>query len=590
LEEYLNRVDFGNLNIGVVAAADFYFGKPLGDLTAAEAAFIAGLPKNPTRLNPHRSLSATQSRQRTVLRRMRDNGWLGAEAYARAVAEPAKLNPPDRVFHAPHFVDFALRRFASPCAPRRTTLDLDLNRVIERKLREELRGLRDRSVRNGSVVVIDNASGGVLALVGSEDYFAPGEGQVNGAWSARSAGSTLKPFTYLIALERGATPATIYADVPTEFSTSAGIYRVENYAKRCSGPVSLRQALACSLNIPAVRALNEIGGPSVLHRRLLDWGFTSIDRLPDRYGLGLTIGNAEVRLLELTNAYASLARLGEYRPWRIFLDQPAESSRQSADARTCWQIADILSDNAARIPAFGANSALRFDFPVACKTGTSTDYRDNWAMGYTPEFTVGVWIGNFDGSAMRGVSGVTGAAPVLHAVFEHLHERFGTSWYAPPPGLVECDIHAWTGHRVAQARSESRRERFLAEHLPPMESPEDYDSSGRVKLPVEYAAWLADGGDAFAQRAAVNAAPGALQIMEPKSGTVFVLDPDLPGSQRVRLVAAGGSAIEWRCESLNWHARGAQTETVLVEGEHRVEAIDSSTGMRAATWIRVKSL
>lgn len=587
LTEYLNRVDFGHLNVGIAAASDYYFGKPLGDLTDAECAFLAGLPKNPYRLSPHRSLTATQSRQRVVLRRMHDNGWLTDDAFALATAEPPKVRPPQRQFLAPHFIDLALREADLTSARVRTTIDLDLNEFAQARLAEQIAGLRDSNVHNGAVVVIDNATSSVLTLVGSENYFAPGTGQVNGAWSPRSAGSSVKPFTYLLALERGATPATVYADVPTEFATPTGLIRVDNYSRRCSGPVSLRSALAGSLNIPAVRALNDIGGPETLLHRLQAGGLTSLTRTSSEYGLGLTIGNAEVRLLELANAYASLARMGQFRPWRIFADEPLPPARQIGDARACWLIADILNDNTARIPSFGASSALRFDFPVACKTGTSTDYRDNWAMAYTPEFTVGVWVGNFDGSAMRGVSGVSGAAPVMHAVMAHLHTRFGTSWFATPPEVVTADVQPLTGRRIEKGWPTGVREKFLAEHLPPVESVDDYDDDGRVRLPAVYAEWLASSENSLGTQAL---AADPLRIISPAPGTTFVIDPDLPSSRHVRLVAKGSPDTRWQSETLGVTAQGREAQAILSEGEHHLSVIDPATGSRAETWIRVKSL
>jgi penicillin-binding protein 1C len=585
LEEYLNRVDFGNLNIGLGAASEYYFGKPLNDLSEAEAAFLAGLPKNPSRLNPHHALMATQTRQHTVLRRMHDNGWITAEQFDRSVSEPPRLLPQHRQFRAPHFVDLIIGNVAGT-GKVKTTLDLGLNEFVERKLRDQLEPLRSLNATNGAAVVIDNASGEVLALVGSEDYFAPGFGQFNGAIARRSPGSTIKPFTYLLALERGATPATIYPDVPTEFRTATGNYRVDNYQRKCAGPVTLRSALACSLNIPAVHALNSIGGAEVLHRRLRDFGFTTLDRTPGEYGLGLTLGNAEARLLELTNAYAALARLGEFRSWRALAEGGSPVSRQVADPRVCWLLTDILSDNGARIPSFGADSPLRFSFPVACKTGTSTDYRDNWAMAYTPEFTVGVWVGNFDGSPMRGVSGVTGAAPLMHAIVDHLHTRFGTTWYSAPPNVVECDVHSLTGKRLVSSCVEARREKFLGERLPELESSNDYDERGRTILDPVFSEWLASTENSLGDRVAVRREPGALQIVAPVPGTTFVIDPDLPASRRARLSVLGASGVEWRSDSLVC----TNGEAVLAEGEHRLVAIDLGTGARAETWIRVKSL
>ena len=252
---------------------------------------------------------------------MRENRWLTAEEFDRAMHEPVHLQPPSRTFRAPHFVDLVLAQLGNATTAR-TTLDLPLNERVESIVREQVAKFAEKNLRNASAVVIDNASGDVLALVGSENYFAPGTGQVNGAWSPRSAGSTIKPFTYLLALEHGATPASVAADVPALFDTPTGSYHPENYTRRCGGPVRYRDALANSLNIPAVRVLAAIGGPPVLHARLLDLGFTSLTKPVAEYGLGLTIGNAEVRLLELTNAYACLARLGNAKPYRLLATQP----------------------------------------------------------------------------------------------------------------------------------------------------------------------------------------------------------------------------------------------------------------------------
>jgi penicillin-binding protein 1C len=631
LAAYLNRLDFGNLNIGVAAAANYYFAKPLADLSDAEAAFIAGLPKNPTRLNPHRSFKAAKRRQETVLRRMHEAGWLTAEQSTRAIAELLHLRPPRRVFHAPHFVDLVLHEAiaasvhdrrshpwtkkarstggASRSAPPspaeisdghrptlQTTLDLALNRVVEDAVRARLAALRGKNVRNAAAVVLDNVSGDVLALVGSENYFAPGTGQVNGALAPRSAGSTLKPFTYLLALERGGTPATVVADVPATFATPTGIFQPENYQRRCLGPVSYRLALANSLNIPAVRVLAGNGGPAALRDRLSAWGLTTLDRRAEDYGLGLTIGNAEVRLLELANAYATLARMGDAKPWRALSENArrstlnAQRSMNAHTASAAWLVADILADNAARACSFGLHSALRFDFPVACKTGTSTDYRDNWAIGYTPEFTVGVWVGNFDGSTMRDVSGVTGAAPILHDVFEHLHTKFGTTWFATPPGIVERRVHPLTGHLVTDARADGVTEKLFRDRLPPAESADDYDANGRVKLGAEYRAWSESNAAASAADATVADAVPELRLLTPLPGTTFLLDPDLPSSARVPLAAEGVGQVTWQSDSVECRVIDGKPMALVREGEHRLTVRDAATGRTVETWIRVKAL
>ncbi len=617
LAAYLNRLDFGNLNIGVAAAANYYFAKPLADLSDAEAAFIAGLPKNPTRLNPHKSFKAAKRRQETVLHRMHQAGWLTAEQSGRAIAEALHLQPPRRLFHAPHFVDLVLgeimwdglpaHRGRSAGGPRedglearptlRTTLDLALNRTVEDSVRTRLAALRRKNVRNDAAVVLDNATGDVLALVGSENYFAPGTGQVNGALAPRSAGSTLKPFTYLLALERDGTPATVVVDVPVTFPTPTGIFCPENYDRHCSGPVSYRDALANSLNIPAVRVLAANGGPAALRDRLRAWGLTTLEKPAHEYGLGLTIGNAEVRLLELTNAYATLARMGEWRPWRVRAEnverRTSNIEHRMDGARTpdaAWLIADILCDPAARARTFGLHSALRFDFPVACKTGTSSDYRDNWAIGYTPEFTVGVWVGNFDGTTMREVSGVTGAAPILHDVFEHLHVKFGTTWFSTPPQIVERQVQPLSGHLVAEPRPDTVSEKFLRDQLPPLESPDDYDADGRVKLGPEYLAWSQSNEAALTAKASVERNAPELRLVSPLPGTTYLLDPDLPSSGRVPLTAQGIGPLTWRSDSVECRIIDGKPMALLREGEHRLTVRDAATGRTAETWILVKAL
>ena len=604
LAAYLNRLDYGNLRGGCDAAARHYFGKAPADLSAAEAAFLAGLPQAPSRLNPRARFAGAKRRQEWILGRMHTLGWLTTEDFHRALAEPVQLAPAWREFAAPHFVDMVLDRAAlAPRHPQHvmTTLDLGLNRFVEQTLRTQLARLREQQVGNGAAVVLDNRTGAVLALIGSEDYFAPAAGQVNGAWSPRSAGSTLKPFTYALAFERGATHASIVADVPCEFPTATGVFRPVNYDHHCHGPVRHRLALANSLNIPAVKVLDELGGAAVLHERLRACGLTTLSRPAEFYGLGLTLGNAEVRLLELANAYACLARLGEWRPYRLV--ESAGDSKPSAQVisrEAAWLVADVLSDNHARALAFGLETPLRFDFPVACKTGTSTDYRDNWAVGYTPEFTVAVWAGNFDGTPMRGVSGVTGAGPVLQEIFQHLRARFGTTWYAPLAGWVQREVHPLTGKIVTDASRLLRskdvspvREWFPADRLPPVQSADDFDASGRLLLAAEYSAWLESGDNWLGNRVVLARGQpvSALRVLSPAPGTVFYLDPDLPDSaRRITLQVNGGRDCQWESESLTFERIAGQFRALLTEGRHRLTVRDTASGTRAETWVDVRKM
>lgn len=613
LEAYLNRLPYGNLHTGIRTAARGYFDKPLGDLSVAEAALLAGLPNNPTRLNPYRNPEGARKRQRVVLRRMREAGFITEQEHELALAEPLRYAPrgASAAFRAPHVVDLMLTRpggdAATPTAgPVRTTIDLDLQEQVEHLLQNLLASVETRSGKvssgsaQGAVVVIENATGEVRALAGSRSYFESQGGQINGAWAARSAGSTLKPFTYLLALERGRSPATILDDLPVEYITPSGSYRPVNYNRQCRGPVTLRKALANSLNIPAVRVLDSLGGPAVLNGTLRDLGFTSLDADASRYGLGLTLGNAEVRLLELTNAYSCLARLGEYRPWRLRADGDPVPPVRRFSRESCYLIADILSDDDARADAFGYHSTLRLPFRAAAKTGTSTDYRDNWTVGFTPLYTVGVWVGHFDNTPMQNVSGVSGAGPVFHAVMLHLHRTAAPGWYARPGTLVEAPVDLLNGLRPPADGPLPRRvhpEWFRAGTVP-AEAPADaYDAEGRTLLPPHYAQWLRTEGTALANEAAartiLSSPSTALRIISPTPGATAYLDPDLPGGgSRFPLRVEGGhdEPLEWSSETLDIEERNGQPMLVLRPGTHRVKVKDPKTGRQAFSELKVESL
>jgi len=595
LEEYLNRLDYGNLQVGIAAASRYYFAKPPSDLSAAEAAFLAGLPQAPSRLDPHDHFADAQARQRWVLGRMRTDGALDEDAYTRALVQKVALTAPPGNFAAPHFVDLLLQRrgvLPAQGGPLRTTLDLSLNQFVEARLANQLARIADKHATSGAVVVIENATGGVLALVSSGDYFRPGVGQFNGAWTIRSPGSAVKPFTYLLALEHGANPGTIVPDIPTDFSTDTGLYSPNNYNHRFYGPVSLRFALGNSLNVASIRALQLAGGPEVLHRRLYDLGITTLDHEIADYGLGLTLGNGEVRLLELTNAFAAIGRLGLYKPYRLLLREEPENGpgRRVCDARASWLVADMLSDNSARAASFGLNSLLSFDFPVACKTGTSSNYRDNWVLACTPEYTVGVWVGNMDGSPMRGITGVTGAAPLMHEVMVHLHDQRGTSPFARPDGITDYRIQPLTGRLAAAGDTAAVMEKCLWEPEPGRAT--DFDAQGRVVLPADYAQWMNSPQNALGSLVTCATTAQELHILQPPPGATYFLDPDLPAdAQWVPLRAVALGSIAWSCDSLPCEQSGDRQRVQLSKaGKHIITARDTTTGRTVETWIDVREL
>ncbi len=577
--EYLSRVSYGNLFTGCEVAAQGYFHKPLAHLTPAECAFLAALPQAPGRLNPFRNATAVSPRQQRILARMHELGWLSDEALAVAKTQPLVLQRFNGGFAAPHAVELLQAHIPEPHQPPTTiltTLDPALQSYAETVITTRLTTLRQYHVEHAAAVVLENATGHILALVGSRDYFASDGGQIDGAWVPHSPGSALKPFTYALAFERGATPASIVADLPIEFKTETGLYRPENYDHRLYGPMTYRSALGNSLNISAVRVLRSIGGAPTLLMALQNLGLSTLTEPAEHYGLGLTIGNAPVRLVELTNAYATLARLGLAMPWSL-VPQQVTGQRVLSEHST-YMVADVLSDNQARVLTFGPRSPLQMPFRVACKTGTSTSYRDNWALGYTPEYTIGVWAGNFEGQPMEGVSGVTGAAPILRDLFIHLHEATPLTWYTEPPGLERGRIDPRTGHRLTVNSPPSRLSRedlWPIEHPPSTAVASDYDAQGRALLPLDYAAWLTTPsnwlGDLATTARSEESLPSPLKILSPTDGLVVHLDPDVNGGQgRLLLQALPEVGATWHCETLKLIQEGKHTFAQLNAGTHRL--------------------
>lgn len=629
LAAYLNRLPYGNQFTGARAAARGYFGKPLGDLSLAECALLAGLPNRPSTLDPWRNPEGARRRQRWVLGRMAEEGYVGGAELAAALREEPRLLPGHRgAFHAPHFTELLLAREsraieearAQGAARLRTTLDLPLQHFVEQAVAAELARLAQEAGEaddiQAAVVVVENRSGEVLALSGSRAFFGSAAGQINGTWRPRSAGSTLKPFTYALALGEGATAATVLPDTPVEYITPTGAYQPVNFDRRFRGPVSMRHALANSLNVPAVRLLEQIGGAARLHACLVeDLRFTGLAPDPAEYGLGLTLGNAEVRLLELANGYAALARLGLWRPLRFLRPQDDESDRPDRvdpskeegfvrvfDEGAAWLVADILSDQRARIAAYGPGSPLDLPFRAAAKTGTSTDFRDSWTLGYTPDYTVGVWVGRFDNRPLRQISGAMGAAPIFHQVMRRLHRDREPRWYDPLPDAARLSVDRHSGKRPPEGvdlpGTRRREEWFLAGSLPETASPEDYDAEGRTRLPLAYADWWKDPAnplqaEAFLEPPSPEASAPPLLILSPLEGTVAFIDPDLPrGGARFPLRAAGAEAAEteWSSETLSVERDGGESWLVLQPGEHEIVARHPRSGRTATARFAVRAL
>jgi penicillin-binding protein 1C len=430
---------------------------------------------------------------------------------------------------APHLL-FRLAAGVKPEAARvRTTIDGELQAFAENAAQQIVGGLGERGARDAAAIVLDNRDGAILAYVGSADYFArEGAGKNDGVTALRQPGSTLKPFLYELAFERRTTrPTTILADVPTTYALPGlHAYSPGDYSERFAGPVRARIALADSLNVPAVRVLSDAGVPAFLDR-LRALGFRHLTRDADHYGLGLALGDGEVTLEELAAAYATIARGGRTVRAHALLDGGGpRAGAATVGASTEWaMVTDVLADAHARARAFGVASLLHTPFASAVKTGTSSDFRDTWTVGFTRDYTVAAWVGNFDGAPMRRISGVTGAAPLWNRIIRHLAERDAPQDFGPPHGYVRRPMCATTGVRPTRACRSIVGEWLDARDLTAWNAPPR-------PLDRRYDAWLA---------AQPPAADDTLRIVAPHDGDAFVAAP----GARIAVIARGTAHPAW---------------------------------------------
>jgi penicillin-binding protein 1C len=537
LEAYLNLVTFRGELQGIAVTAQTLFGKAPAGINGIDAAVLAALLPAPNappaevagracrragRAPDTDACAAITARAQWALRR----GTQSAQALA--------MGAPDL---APHL---AVRLLDRPGLRLRTTLDARLQRLARDALGARLRGLTDRNVRDGAALVVDNASGEVLAYVASAGSGSRAA-QVDGVQARRQAGSTLKPFLYAHALERRyLTAASILADTPVNLETASGLYIPQNYDRDFRGRVSVRTALASSLNVPAVRTLALVG-VEAFRDRLHAAGYRGISESGDFYGFSLALGSAEVSLWEQVTAYRMLARGGLGGPLRLTpaARMPSPGPARSIDPRAAFIVADILADRGARAATFGLDSTLDTRYWSAVKTGTSKDMRDNWCIGFSTRFTVGVWVGNFEGDAMHDVSGVTGAAPVWLDLMNALHaDRFPDPPVAPA-GVVRVAV------RYAPVVEPPRREWFLA---------------GTETELVEL----------------IDPARVVASIALPANGAVLALDPDIPAANQQVVFDARGDrrGVEFRLNGAHLAPALAPVPWRPVPGDHTLTLAD----------------
>ncbi|SDY14493.1 penicillin-binding protein 1C [Variovorax sp. YR266] len=565
LEAYLNTVPFRGEIVGIDALSRTLFGKAPSGLDAREAAVASALVRA-----PNAKPAVVAQRACEVLHAMEPQQKTDCEAldmFTSAAVQRKAFEANEGI--APHAARRVLRELrdanagAAPTPaiaqrPKekdrevgvRTTLRAPLQRFALDSLQRHLRELRERHVEDGSLVVLDNATGEVLAWVGSSGPLSQAA-EVDGVTALRQPGSTLKPLLYGQAIaERRITAASLIEDSSAQISTASGLYIPQNYDRRFKGPVSARTALAASLNVPAVRTLVMVS-PEAFARELRAAGLP-LRESGDYYGYSLALGSAEVSLLSLTNAYRMLANGGRYGTTTLTARPPVPADKTKAvappllDPRAAFIVGDILSDPNARTRTFGLDSILSTRFWTAVKTGTSKDMRDNWAVGWSQRYTVGVWVGNASGESMWDVSGTSGAAPVWAEVMRFLHAREPSRAPAPPPGLVETRVSfgpGADGNPLEAARSE----------------------------------WFLQGTEQplFALDTGMAADTVSARITAPTDGTIIALDPDIPPQrQRVRFDSEG-RGVQWRVDGKPF-ARGNSVQWFPWPGRHVIELVDAN--------------
>ena len=525
LEAYLNLAGFRGEAQGIGAASLALFGKAPAALGKQDAQIIAALLPD-----PRASIGEVAARACRL-----GQGACGPIQQATATAlsiERARALDPGL---APHL---AVRLLDKPGMRITTTIDAQIQAVAVTALKRQLLSLGATRARDGAVVVLDNATGNVLAYVGGVGGGSTAAA-VDGANAYRQAGSTLKPFLYAQVIEKGwMTAASILDDSPVQLDTASGLYVPQNYDRSFKGPVSVRSALAGSLNVPAVRTLL-VGGVESFRDRLWDTGYKGLTEDGQYYGFSLALGSAEVTLLEQANAYRSIANDGRFAPVRLRATDAPGGARQILSPQAAWIVADIMADPSARAGTFGVDSALRLPFWAAAKTGTSKAMRDNWCVGFTDRYTVAVWVGNLEGDSMKAVSGTSGAAPVWRDVMLALHR--GSPGKSPP----------------RPAGIEAKRVTFANNVEPPRSD------------------WFLTGTGQSAQSFAPVTSRRP-RITNPVSGSVFALDPDIPMDRQRMGIAVTGAVAGHRLvlDRIDLGDADARPQVLAGPGVHQLALLD----------------
>ena len=560
---YLNKIFFGNNSYGVASASQTYFKKDISSINLSEAIILASIIKSGTKFNPYKKAENLNFRRQYVAKRMNENGFLSDDDYLALNSENTKIYKVNKnIFNSPHFSMYINKNIKNMNMKEiikvNTTLDYKLEKEVFKIIKNTTSHLTKYNVKNISCVVLDAKTSEILTMIGSFDYYdAEDNGAINGATALRQPGSTLKPFLYAYIFDKGETPASVIGDVKTYINSPGGYYIPDNFDKKFRGPVTVRDALANSLNVPAVRWLYNYR-ISEFQNILLKSGLSSIDKSPDYYGYSIALGSAEVRLIDLASAYSIFTQKG------YFLDNSSIKSIEKSDGEiialakkkkrkviseeSAYQINNILSDKRARLQGFPSMRGVVYPFSIAIKTGTSKGYRDAWGVGYTKDYIVAIWLGDFKGDEMMGVTGGSGVVPIIYDIFSLLNKSQKETDWQKPKTIISRDICIISGKLKSEFCNETREEIFNMKNVI-----DDYCNIHRLyiktnidntveekvfmKLPKEYDLWAAERqiempdnnwtDTTFLNNQTMSKNTRLLMI-EPKNGEIYKIDKDMP--------------------------------------------------------------
>jgi penicillin-binding protein 1C len=545
LELWLNSIPFGFNTVGVASAAKVFFGVPLQHLSPAQCVLLALIPRSPAKYNP--LAGGSETTREITQAALKLAGRIGIpltageirQALSMAGESAARYRWP---FLAPHFVNYVAGRLSpedmASGKPVYTSLDLDLHLAAAAVLKGKISSAYGNRIHNGACLLVDNASGEILAYVGSQDYFDDEfGGQIDGIQIRNQPGSTLKPYLYAMALDNGFTASSILPDIPSDFGGEE-VYIPLNFNERFNGPVRLRVALASSLNIPAVHLLERLGVKNFTDK-LIELGFDSIRDQASSVGIGLALGNAEVSLYELVGAFGVFTRNGRYLPLTWKKMSPGDSGyaaqgKQVFHGSSAGIICDILSDRKSRIAGFGPSSILNTPFPAIFKTGTSNQFNNIWAIGATPRYTMGVWMGNFSGQTVIGAPGSSLPAQVVVQIFSQFAGQ--GEEFPPIPDVHKVEICTLSGGRATPLCPAVTREYFTPGTEPePCSFHVEVNGQVMINYPAEYQLWARESGRSYTSGPAAEGT-GDVRIVHPGHDSVFFFDPGIDErEQAIRL-------------------------------------------------------